>query len=41
MPTVSEGSKLQAELNLLVLQRAEMAVEADRLEGDLLFWGNV
>ena len=41
MPMVSVGGKLQAELNLLVLQRAEMAVEADRFEEDLLFWGNV
>ena len=32
MPMVSEGAKLRAELNLLVLRRAE---------GDLLFWGTL
>lgn len=41
MPMVSEEGKLNAELNLLVLKRAEIAVEADRLEGDLVFWGSV
>lgn len=41
MPMVSEEGRLNAELNVLVLKRAEMAVEADRLEGDLVFWGSV
>jgi hypothetical protein len=41
MPMVSEEGRLNTELNVLVLKRAEMAVEADRLEGDLAFWGFV
>lgn len=41
MPMVSEEGRLNAELNVLVLKRAEMGVEADRLEGILVFWGSV
>lgn len=41
MPMVSEKGKLQTELNLLVLQKAELGVEADVLEGNLFFWAGV